>query len=108
MSGPGAIDKHTKMDPNGCYSAEYDTSDGIVIYDFQVTKFRLNGWVECRMISIVRQSIDGNITSVMYDPNIHDNTSHYMGHPYVARYNPNKGTLRVFKDDGTLYYATSS
>jgi len=96
------------MNRDGCYSCVYDTSNGIVIYDFQITRFRLNGWVECRMISIVRQFIDGNITSVMYDADIHNNTSHYMGHPYKARYNPHKGTLRVFKGDGTLYYATSS
>jgi len=90
------------------FSAEYDTSDGIVIYDFQITEHNLNGWCKCRMVCIHRQSIDGMVTDVYYDADIHDNTSHYMGYPYVARYNQTKGTLRVFKGDGTLYYATSS
>jgi len=87
------------------YSVEYDTSNGIVIYDFQITNFRLNGWVECRMVCIHRQHIDGSLSSEMYDPLIHDNTSHYMGHLYKARFNPNKRTLKVFI--GNVCYATS-
>jgi hypothetical protein len=88
------------------FSAEYDTSNGIVIYDFQITEIKRNGWVECRMVCIHTQSIDGSVTNQYYDADIHDNTSHYMGRPYIARLNPEKGTLRVFKGDGTLYHAT--
>ena len=87
------------------YSAEYDTSDGIVIYDFEITELKEKGWVECRMVGIQRQYTDGSIVNVYYNPNIHDNTNHYMGYPYTARYNSKKHILKVFKGDGTLFYA---
>ena len=92
------------MEPE-LYECEYDTSTGIIVYAFQITEYNLNGWVKCRMLNIHRQSIDGTVTEVEYNPTIHNGTSHYMGHPYTARHNPKTKTLQIFKGDGTCYPA---
>lgn len=93
-----------EMEPE-LFECEYDASDGIICYAFQITTCALNGWVKCRMVHIHRQSIDGTITNVDYDPTIHDGTNHYMGHPYTARYNPKEKRLRIHKGDGTIFTA---
>ena len=88
------------------FECEYDATDGIIVYSFQITEYNLNGWVWCRMVHIHRQSRDGTITNVEYDPTIHDGTNHYMSAPYRARHNKKTNTLKVFKGDGSLFSAT--
>ena len=88
------------------FKCEYDATDGIIVYEFQITEYNINGWVKCRMVYIHRQSIDGTVTDVAYDPTIHDGTNHYMGHPYTARYNSKRKRLKVFKGDGTCFTAS--
>jgi len=87
------------------FECQYDTSDGIICYSFHITTYPINGWVKCRMVHIHRQSIDGTITNVDYDPTVHDGTSHYMGHPYTARYNAKEKSLRIHRGDGTIFTA---
>ena len=54
------------------------------------------------MISIERISPNG-ITITNYNPDIHDNTNHYMSNLYRARYNKKRMYLSVCAGDGTLF-----
>ena len=94
------------MDPEW-YECEFNTTDSIVVNSFVITEYNLNGWVWCQMIHIHRQSIDGTVTDVEYNPTIHDGTSHYMGAPYRARYNKKIKTLKVFRGDGSVFSASA-
>lgn len=58
------------------------------------------------MVYIHRQTINGDVTNVEYNPTIHDGTSHYMGSPYRARFNSKIGHLKVYMGDGTAFVAT--
>jgi len=88
--------KHDKQCKDYLESLEFDTgfdmADFMVFYRFKVLPDTLkqNGWAKCRLIRI-RRIIDADENSepecqeTLYDPAIHDNTSHYMGRLYNAR-----------------------
>jgi hypothetical protein len=106
------------------FNANYDTADSMVFYRFKVLPETLkpNGWVKCRLVRI-RRIIDAGEYSepdcqdTLYDPAIHDNTSHYMGYLYNARIviseidqigsNDTIVTICVYWERGGIMYATT-
>jgi len=91
----------SKMEHN--YICIYDSTEGELLFTFRITSlWGDKGWVWCQLTKIERRT--NNTRSItVYDPEVHDGTSHYMGHPYKARYNKSSGRLKVYKGDNTLW-----
>jgi len=106
------------------FDTNFDTADSMVFYRFKILPDTLkqNGWAKCRLVRI-RRIIDTDEYSepecqeTLYDPAIHDNTSHYMGHLYNARIisseidaigsNDTIVTIRVYWESRGIMYATT-
>ena len=89
---------------NTIFECEYLATNVSTVYNFQVDDIRQNGWVDCRMIRIIRTGPNGIISDEGYDAHVHDGTSHYMGSPYRGRYNTKTKSLRVYKGDGSVFF----
>ena len=75
---------------NSLFSLGYDAGNDTIHHTFQIISLSRGGWGKARLIRIIRDTRDDNdndleTTTTNYDPAIHDNTSHYMSHPYTIR-----------------------
>jgi hypothetical protein len=92
------------------YISEFTSdTETLVCYVYKIVQEGSNGWCKCRMVHIHTEYTDGTKKDVIYDPETHDNTGHYMGQFYTARhmYSKNSNRLQIYWGAGEVHYAKS-